>query len=220
MCLAKASCTCCLHRASAANRSNKHQTQTVSISTRALLPDTLCWRWSWGQVLHITNPKKFLISLTLDFFPSVSIAGFRNYFKCRLLICNLTSPSHIVPPISSDHGASPLSELTSAEHIVAISLAWCVISVLSCCWGCCPVRCRVVGWGGHMHEGGRCRHLSPRFCHSPRSFDGSLRCPVTPPGWKQLVTRASAMLVNMEGCMVRAGVLSGTGSSLCVIPDY
>lgn len=35
--------------------------------------------------------------------------------------------------ISSDHRASPLSELTSAEHIVAISLAWCVIPVLSCC---------------------------------------------------------------------------------------
>lgn len=36
-------------------------------------------------------------------------------------------------PISSDHSASPLSELTSAEHIVAISLAWCMISVLFCC---------------------------------------------------------------------------------------
>lgn len=43
-------------------------------------------------------------------------------------------------PISSDHRAGSLSELTSAEHIVAISLAWCVISVLSCCWGCCPVQ--------------------------------------------------------------------------------
>lgn len=42
-------------------------------------------------------------------------------------------------PISSDHSASLLSELTSAEHIVAISLAWGMISILICCWGCCPV---------------------------------------------------------------------------------
>lgn len=47
---------------------------------------------------------------------------------------------------------------------------------------------------GHMREGGRRRHLSPRFCHGPQSLDGSLRSLVTPPGWKQLVT--------MEGCMV------------------
>lgn len=47
---------------------------------------------------------------------------------------------------------------------------------------------------GHMREGGRRRHLSPRFCHGPESLDGSLRSLVTPPGWKQLVT--------MEGCMV------------------
>lgn len=62
---------------------------------------------------------------------------------------------------------------------------------------------------GHMHEGGRRRHLSPRFCHSPRSFDGSLRSLVTPPGWKQLVT--------MEGCMVHAGMKSRIGNSLSIM---
>lgn len=65
---------------------------------------------------------------------------------------------------------------------------------------------------GHMHEGGRRRHLSPRFCHSPRSFDGSLRCLVTLLGWKQLVT--------MEGCMVHAGMKSSTGNSLHITPLY
>lgn len=63
---------------------------------------------------------------------------------------------------------------------------------------------------GHMHEGGRRRHLSPRFCHSPRSFDGSLRSLVTPPGWKQLVT--------MEGCMVHAGMKSSTRNTLYIMP--
>lgn len=61
-------------------------------------------------------------------------------------------------PISSDHSASPLSELTSAEHIVAISLAWGMISILICCWGCCPVHA-----GTHsMREGiiVTCHHSS------------------------------------------------------------
>lgn len=37
------------------------------------------------------------------------------------------------PPISSDHSVGPVSALTSAEHIVAISLAWRMISILLCC---------------------------------------------------------------------------------------
>lgn len=109
-------------------------------------------------------------------------------------------------PISSDHRAKSLSELTSAEHIVTISLAWYVISVAE----------GAAVWG-HMHEGGRCRHLSPCFCLSPRSFDGSLQSLVTPPGCKQLVTRASAMVVYMVGCTVYA---SSTGNSLCKLSVY
>jgi len=69
---------------------------------------------------------------------------------------------------------------------------------------------------GHMHEGGHRRHLSPRFCHSPWSFSGSLRSLVTLPGCKQLVTRASAVLVNMEECMVHAGTKSGSWNNLCI----
>ncbi|CAB1429239.1 unnamed protein product [Pleuronectes platessa] len=75
------------------------------------------------------------------------------------------SESHC-SPLSSDHRAGSLSELTSAERIVAISLA------------------------------------------CPRSFSGSLRSLVTLPGCKQLVTRDSGMLLNMQERMVHAdGIL-------------
>ena len=67
-----------------------------------------------------------------------------------------------------------------------------------------------------MHEGGHCRHLSPRFCHSPRSFNGSLRSLVTLPGCKQLVTRVSAMLPNMQERMVHAVMKSGTWNRLFI----
>lgn len=107
-------------------------------------------------------------------------------------------------PISSDHSASPLSELTSAEHILAISLAWCVISILSCCCGCCPVQHRdtCIRRGVVV----TCHHASVIV---PRSFDGSLWSLVTLPGWKQLVT--------MDGCMVHSGMKSSAGHSLCII---
>lgn len=66
----------------------------------------------------------------------------------------------------------PQSELTSAEHIVAISLAWCVISVLSHCWGCCSVGTHA--WGRALlslvtmllSQSLEFRWLPPVSCHS------------------------------------------------------
>lgn len=153
VCLVKLSCTCCLHHASATNRSNKHQTQTVYISTSVILPNTLRWRWMWGQFLQITNLKRLQILIYLSLFRFVVIVCNCSSFHCQIQKLFRRQVKFLFPymqsdiyesycsPISSDHSASPLSELTSAEHIVAISLAWCVISVLSCCWGCCPVQC-------------------------------------------------------------------------------
>lgn len=62
-----------------------------------------------------------------------------------------------------------------------------------------------------------CHHASVRV---PRSFNGSLGSLVTLPGCKQLVTRASALLVNMEECMVHAGMKSGTWNSSCIFIFY
>lgn len=84
------------------------------------------------------------ICQTLKYFFFFFRAGFRNYFGAKLPFPYIQSDMHESQcfPISRDHGDKFLSKLTWTEHIVAISLAWCMISVLFCCWGCCLVQFR------------------------------------------------------------------------------
>ena len=113
------------------------------------LPNTPWWRWVCGQVPHITSHLKQ--SRTCVYIPGVFNVIFSSFHRRvqKLFSRQVKLPFlHIQPdicesrcsPIRVDHSAGARSELTPAEHIVAISLAWCVISVLSCCWGCCPVQ--------------------------------------------------------------------------------
>lgn len=149
VCLVKPSCTCCLHHTSATNRSNKHQTQS---------PLAPLWYFPalWGEgesevkscrsPIVLSNYRPVFIYLW-SFWNSFSSFHcriqklFRRQVKLPFPYMQSDIYESHCSPISSDHSASPLSELTSAEHIVAISLAWCMISVLFCCWGCCPVQC-------------------------------------------------------------------------------
>lgn len=134
VCPLKPSYTCCLHSASETNRANK-QERWCPLGPAWYFPavrgkgEREVKGWGPFPVVRLQGCWKTFHPLDLEA---------KRKWRYHLHVWSLTCTRRLAPPpfpIGANHGVGPLSELSPAEHVAAISLAWCRIAVLLCCWG-------------------------------------------------------------------------------------